>query len=388
MAWMTSPLYVAAVLLLLVVFSEWLGQKKYFSYLGSVLIVIIAAAILANINVLPSANSTPLYDAIGKYAAPIGLFFLLLDVKLKDLRYAGLPMISMFLLGSAATIVGTLVSYYIIEPQHNNIDQSYAVAGMFTGTYIGGSINLNAIALHYGVTKNGNMFAAINAADNIATALWTILVIFLPPFLQKRFPRKMKAVRVDPSKELAALEHQKESISVPSLAMLLALGIGSLFISDLIHDQLKDIPNLKEIPTILILTTFALVLAQIPAVQKLQGAKTLGFFLVLLFLAVVGTLCDVNALAQTGQVAITLFIWIAILILIHGIILFVVGTLFKQDWYVLSLTSIANIGGPASAAAVATSFGRSDLRLPSIIVGSIGYAIGTYLGILVAEFLK
>ena len=112
-----QPLYILTVLLLLVLFSEWLAQKKFFKHIGSVLLVIIFAALLANINVIPSSHNAPaLYDGIFQYAAPLGLFFLLLQVKLKDLKLAGLPMITMFLIGSAATIAGVVIGYFILSP--------------------------------------------------------------------------------------------------------------------------------------------------------------------------------------------------------------------------------------------------------------------------------
>ena len=60
---------------------------------------------------------------------------------------------------------------------------------MFTGTYIGGSVNLNAVALQYGVTKSGTLFAAINAADNIITTIWIIATLLLPRLLQRVWPR-------------------------------------------------------------------------------------------------------------------------------------------------------------------------------------------------------
>ena len=49
-----EPIYILAVLFLLIVVSEWLAKKHIFSHIGSVLIVIIAAAILANIGLIPS----------------------------------------------------------------------------------------------------------------------------------------------------------------------------------------------------------------------------------------------------------------------------------------------------------------------------------------------
>jgi uncharacterized membrane protein len=109
---------------------------------------------------------------------------------------------------------------------------------------------------------------------------------------------------------------------------------------------------------------------------------------VLLFLAVVGAYCDLNALSKSGEVAITLMIWVTVIVFIHAIILFGVGGIFKQDWDIVSIASNANIGGATSAPVLATAIGRPDLRLPGILVGSVGNAIGTYIGVLVAEFLK
>ncbi len=108
----------------------------------------------------------------------------------------------------------------------------------------------------------------------------------------------------------------------------------------------------------------------------------------LLFLAVVGAYCDIAALIQNGETAFILLTWVTILVSIHGFIIFIIGAIMKQDWDIVSIASNADIGGAASAAVCATSIGRPDLRLPGILAGSVGNAIGTYIGILVAEFLK
>ena len=377
-------LYVTAVLLLLVVIAEWLGQRKYFHYLGSTLIVIIVAAILANVHLLPSSQDVSVvYDGIFAYAAPLGIFFLLLDVRLKDLRAAGLPMVVMFLAGAAFSVTGVLLGYYFIKPQLHGVQSAFAVAGMYTGTYTGGSANLNAVAITYGVNKDGTLFAAINAADNIITTVWMIVTIFLPSLLQKWFPRK-QAVTADVSLYANNLNTDtvKEEMSILGIGLLLFLGVASLFVSLAVT---KLVP---KIPSILALTTMALVLAQMPFVHKLKGGKIFGYFLVLLFLAVVGAYCDIHALVSNGSVALTLLVWVTATVFIHGILLFLLGAIFKQDWYIISIASNANIGGATTAAALAASLGRRDLRLPGILVGSLGTALGTYLGIIIAEFLR
>ncbi len=384
MSFVVEPLYVAAVLCLLITFSEWLACRKHFRHLGSALIVILAAALLANLRVLPSSQNAPaLYDGIFNYIAPLAIFFLLLDVKLKDLRQAGPPMLTLFGIGALGTMAGVIAGYCLLAPQHHGVDKAFAVAGMFTGTYIGGSVNLNAVALQYGVAKSGTLFAAINAADNIIMTLWIVATLLLPRFLQRLWPRAV--AHRGASEHLAAANvaelETKEAVRVTDLSLLLALGIGSLFLSQ----QLSLC--LPAIPYVLTLTTVALLLAQVPAIQRLRGGRLLGYFTVLLFLAVVGAYCDLAALIANGAVAGILLAWVTVIVAIHALVTFGLGGLFRQDWAIISIASNANIGGATSAGVLATAIGRDDLRLPGILAGSLGNAIGTYAGILVAVLL-
>jgi uncharacterized membrane protein len=387
MDFIREPAYLIAVLLFLVAFSEWLGKQKFFKHIGAALLVIILGAILANLKVIPSSTNTPhIYDQIFEYAAPLGIFFLLLEVKLNDLKLAGLPMLMMFLLGSAATVIGVLVSYKIFSPQEHHIPKAFAVAGMFTGTYTGGSANLNAVALEYDMNKNGTIYAAINAVDNIVTTIWILATIFLPILLHKFFPRKRnipKEMENLSDEDLRIMMSKSNAeINIIDISVLIMLGFGSLFLSKLLSLYIP------QIPSIITLTTIALILAQVSFIQKLRGGRVIGLILIMLFLAVIGAFCDIDALIKSGYVALTLLSWDFTLVLLHGLIIFGVGGfIFKVDWDIIGVASNANIGGSASAPVCAASLGRKDLQLPGLLAGSIGNALGTYLGLLVAHFL-
>jgi uncharacterized membrane protein len=260
---------------------------------------------------------------------------------------------------------------------------------MFTGTYIGGGINFHAVALHYGVSKVGNLFVAATAADNIMTALWMVATLSLPRFLQRRFPRQLPTVAVssvtgtprEPAVDADPFS-DVDTISPNDLAILLTLGFGAIFLSQ----QLAAL--VPQLPFVLILTTVALILAQFRVVNRLPGSRLLGMFGIYIFLAVIGAYCDVAALLRDGQLAFILFGMILLLVLIHALIIFGIGAVFRLDWDVLGIASQANIGGATSALALARSLNRADLQLPAVLVGTLGNAIGTYLGILVAEVLR
>ena len=200
--------------------------------------------------------------------------------------------------------------------------------------------------------------------------------MILPKYLKKLFPGKKNEAAASGEKSLS-----QESISISSISSLLALALLGMAVSKTM------VIWFPQVPEILFLTTIALVLAQFPAVQQLSGKHTLGYFLILLFLAVVGTLCDLAALVEVGDLAFTLMLFVTILILVHGLVVFGVGALFKMDWDMIAVASQANIGGTTTALASAESLQRPDLLIPGILVGSLGNAIGTYLGFAVASGL-
>ncbi|KAK9909865.1 hypothetical protein WJX75_008687 [Coccomyxa subellipsoidea] len=64
------------------------------------------------------------------------------------------------------------------------------------------------------------------------------------------------------------------------------------------------------------------------------------------------------------------------------------GKLFRLPTQALLTASNAAVGGPATAAAMCTSRGWRKMVTPALLVGTLGYAIGTPIGMLVAFVLK
>ena len=87
------------------------------------------------------------------------------------------------------------------------------------------------------------------------------------------------------------------------------------------------------------------------------------------------------------EVGLTLLWFAALAVLIHGLLIILIGGLIYRDWEMLAIVSQANIGGGTTAIALAETFHRKQLILPAILVGSLGNALGTYLGFLVVAIL-
>jgi uncharacterized membrane protein len=113
----------------------------------------------------------------------------------------------------------------------------------------------------------------------------------------------------------------------------------------------------------------------------------LGSWGIYLFLAVVGAYCDFQALGEAGKLSVLLLVFVTITVLGHGIILLLGTYLLRYDWEMAAIASQANIGGGTTAMALAKNFGRNELILPAILIGSLGNALGTYVGFMVAGLL-
>lgn len=383
-----DSLAVLAVLMGNILVSDQLTKLPVFRQLGTSLTVILLTAVTANLGLIPtSTNAPPLYDGIFTYLAPISIFYLLLTVNLRSLRRAGSPMVLNFFIGATGTLLGVVAGMWAVAGPKGFGPLYYALGGMFAGTYTGGSSNLNAIALHYGVNKAGNIYAAAIATDNIVTALWMGVTLLLPPLLNRYFPRQLvynwtPAEKADFETEANAQISDVETMTPTDLALLIGLGVLSLFVAGQISIAVPAIPK------ILTLTTFALVLAQWPPIQKLRGVRVLGIFCIYLFLAVIGAYCDIAALLKDGQLALTMLVFVSVLVAVHALIQFGVGALLRQDWAVISVASQACLGGSASCLALTKSLNRPDLHLPGILAGALGNAVGTYCGLLIAEYLR
>lgn len=376
-----QPTWVLAVIAGVIVLAEWLVKKTWLHHLSTALLVIVFGAILANLGVIPSASDQyPMYGEIFTYLAPLSIFFLLLEVNLKSLRQAGLPMLILFGTGSLGTVLGILLGMQLIDGPAVFGTAYQALGGMFTGTYTGGSANFNAVALHYGIMEQGTLYAGSAAVDNIITALWMVLSLGLPRLLQLRFPRKQAKTPATTS----PIDQPTESATLNpfSLSLLIGLGLGTMWISEGLAQWLGGMG--WEIPSILILTTIALGLAQFSWIQQLPGSRLLGMMSIYVFLTVIGAYCEVAALLEMWEIALGILGLVSVLLVVHGGLIYGVGALLKYDWAMISIASQANIGGSSTALALAKSLDRPALMLPAILIGSLGNGLGTYLGFLVA----
>jgi len=377
------------ILASIVAVSEWLVRRTPLRHVGTALAAILLTALVANLGIIPSGSDAtepvPVYDAVFAHVAPIGLFWLLLQVRLATIVRVGPVMLVLFLTGAAATVIGVIAASAAVDgparigPLHN------ALGGMFAGTYTGGSVNFNAVALHYDVVRQGVLYGGAIVVDNIVTAAWMAATIAIPRTLARRWSVVRRENAGIASAPILGIDEDSESLHPLDIAVVSAIGIAAHLAS--LRLAAVGAQRGVQIPSILILTIIALVLAQLPIVARLRGTRVLGLLAVYLFLAVIGAFADIGRLGALGSLGGTLLAYATIIVAVHGVFVFGIAWLFRLDLATAAVASQANVGGSTSALALARSLGREDLIVPGILMGALGNAIGTFAGFLVAQRL-
>ena len=392
----TDPLALLVVLAAVVTVALWLAQRyRALRALGAALLGILMAMLLSNLGIIP--GTSPTYDLLHGPVVSVGIALILLSVDIRSVMSAGPMMLAAFAIGAIGTatgaITGALLTANAIGPE------TWKLAGQFTGTYTGGGLNFAALGRAFDTSSA--LFTGGVAADVTLTAIWMAACLTVPLLLGNEGSSKkvgasatkeQAAITVEPkvprssSKPVEdqptldrALENSVKPVPLTHAAAAVTIAVGAVWLAGRIT---AFVPFLPEV---LWLTTVVLLVAQIPPVKALVGGALWGNYLLLLFLASNGAQSVIANIFRVGPAV----FWFALITLTtHGLIIFGIGRLMGIDTPTLTVASQANVGGPASAIALASARGYSDRLLPGAAVGLLGYAVGNYTGFLVGTVMR
>lgn len=378
------PLAILAVLLGAIYFSlKMVNRYVWAERLSTIMWIIFTSAILSNVGLIPT--DAPLYSSLIDFTVPFAVCVILFTVSLKDVLAAGRAMLAAFGLATLGTVLGVVIASLTLEPFLANIlaERSWTIAGPYTGTYIGGSLNFFALwtALEVG---NPDLLAAANAVDNLTLFPLYAMWMFIPTALAGKYVVAKRWEMHFDDDEGDSKQDEKPPLDPLHVVTLFFLAIGVMAISNWLKVAVVD-RVFPSVPAILIVTTLALILAQIGPVRRLKGAWEIGDLAFWLFFAAVGALINFYQAIILSPV---LFAYVIIIMTVHFVFLYGTGRLFKMDLGVLTIASVATKAGPPLVVPVAEAKGWRHLVLPGIILGMLGYAIGNYVGYAVAHSIR
>ena len=378
-----SPLALATVIAASTALAFWLDYRfPALGKLGASMMAIIFGAILSNTGLVPV--DSVVYDVVLGPVTSVSIAWLLLSVDLRDLAKAGPRITGAFVVAVTGTVLGACVATVIYQSHFG--DDTWRIAGALTGTYSGGSVNFVSVGREVGLT--GALFAGLNAADAVVTGLWLGATLILPIWLARFYaPVEAPAATDDESSTGAPANERHRNHPYFAREGLSAVGIAGLFATGLILVLVSEWLGtvVPQVPSILWLTTLALILGHSPLYRDAPGAMQLGSVGLHFFFVLIGILSRVSEIAAVGF---EVFFFTLIVVGVHGVFVLGIGKLLRLDIGSILVASQASVGGPTSALAVAISREWKHLVLPGVVVGLLGYAVGTYLGLGVAYLLR
>ncbi|MEL7043396.1 MAG: DUF819 family protein [Pseudomonadota bacterium] len=375
----TSGSTITFILVSTVLLAIWLeNHTRVFKKLGAAALSILLAMLCSNLGLIP--GKSPVYDMFRGPGVLAGITLFLLTVDLGSIRAAGGPMLKAFLLGALGAAVGGAAMGLVLADAIG--PDTWKLSGQFAATYIGGGVNFAAVG--QALNTSSEYFTAGVAADVIVTAIWLIVCIAIPEYFGiSDTDSDASSIPGSARNRDATISNLLQSTGKPvrlwDLAALAFIVMSCLWLAE----QIASLVPL--IPMIIWLTTLALILAQVPAVQGLSGSLVLGNYLLLLFLATNGAISVIARIVEIGP---AIFFFALGTVFIHGVIIFGIGIMLRIDSKVIAIASQANVGGASSAMAIAGARGAPQLILPGIAVGLLGTALGNYVGLLVANLMK
>ncbi|HBL6702521.1 TPA: DUF819 family protein [Clostridioides difficile] len=376
----SNPGSILAVMTSMIALGFYLQRYKAIKSLGPALTIIIMGIILSNLKVVPV--STELYGTISTYAIPVSMTIMLMSVDLKEMtKLSREPLIAIFVAVLTVSIMAFLFGLVFAE----KISEGWKVAGMFVGTYTGGSANLTAIGTGLNVSRQ--TLAAANAADYVIGVPTLIFMFALPAILKnsKKF-KKLWPYHVEES-ELEDCQNEEfmesKEWSIKDIAWMLAIGFVVTEVSTILAGYFNS--SFSSAARILLVTTISIIIAQLKTVKKLKGNLDLGLFVALFFLCTIGFSVDIKEfLGSTFTITLYCFSIIFASFVFHlGI-----TRLLKIKYQYVILSIVGAIADGPTSALVAASAKWNSLVSVAVVMGVIGGVLGNYAGISVAYAIK
>ena len=349
----------------------------------------VLALAASNFGLIPT--DAPAYDAVWSYIVPLAIPLLLFQLDLHALFKESGRLLIIFLISSVGTMLGALIGFFMLK---DHIPELSKITGMISASYTGGGVNFAAMTARLEPSKD--ITAATIVADNLMMACYFFILIGISGSYAVRkiwgSPYQDELDKNGTSNQNMAADYwQTKPISLQSIALSLGasmaivavaftvskwlkgiLGEGSNMATNMLFSLVTDKYLLLTSLTLLVIALFR------NGVRKLDGSQELGTYGIYLFFVVIGIPASIPLIIQNAPL---LFVFTLTVAMVNLLITLIFGKLLK-----FSIEEI--VGGPTTAAALAIGKGWRDLIGPILLIGTVGYIIGNYIGMFIYGLIQ
>lgn len=378
--------YIIFPILIIEAFKRWTIAQK----IGTVVLAYAVGIIASLCGVFNfatpeiAASFSKLQSTIMNVAVPLAIPLMLFNCDFK-LWTKSLPKTAWALVtGIVAVIIASISGYFIFR---NTVPEIAKVTGMMAGIYTGGTMNFNALGAALNVDRS--VMAIVLAFQMVIT---TPYIFFLLgggyKIFRKLLPYKdiTHKGRMDEEQvETADIENYRGMFEKKNfIGMMKGLGLSFIFLAVGAGLALLITGTLNELVVILTITTLSIIASFFKPVRELPKTFELGMFFILIFSVIVASMFDINSV-NGGSLYIGGFVlWIiGISVGLHLLLC----RIAKVSGDLFCVCQVGLLCSPPFVPPIAGAMKNKKVLISGIVVGLVGYAIGTYLGALLAWVL-
>ena len=379
--------YVLFPLLIIEAFKRWTIVQK----IGTVVLAY-AVGIIASLcgvfnfaDPVVGATFSKLQSTIMSVSVPLAIPLMLFNCDFK-LWTKSLPKTAWALVtGIVAVIVASISGYFIFR---NNVPEIAKVTGMMAGIYTGGTMNFNALG------------AALNVDRSVMAIVLAFQMVITTPYIFFLLGGGYKVFRkLLPYKDITHKGRMDEDEVGTNdvenyhgmfekknfIGMMKGLGLSVIFLAMGAGLALLITGTLNELVVILTITTLSIIASFFKPVRELPKTFELGMFFILIFSVIVASMFDINSV-NGGSLYIGGFVlWIiGISVGLHLLLC----RIAKVSGDLFCVCQVGLLCSPPFVPPIAGAMKNKKVLISGIVVGLVGYAVGTYLGAILAWALS
>lgn len=354
-----------------------------FRVIPGVVFIYAGSMLLSTLGLWGMAATKPIYRELSTILTYAMIFTMLLRSDVRKIFCLGPRMLLGFCAATVTIAAGFVVSFLVMKEYLGA--NAWMPLGALSGSWIGGYDNIAEIqtALHIPLIDMEGAFIV----DSIDYTVWVMFLFWLVT-LAPRFNRRIRADTTKLDAVTQAIEHDdaRRTGSISFQGVFLILGTALLVaavganIGPLLYIAMPFFT--KSIWTILFILIFGLIAAFSP-LGRIAGSMEIANVMLYSLIALTASR---TSLLQFGDAP----AWVLagfIILGVHLLLMMLIARIFKLDMFTLCISSMANIGGAASAPILASLYSGALIPV-GIFLAIIGHFIGTPLGLWIAHLLK
>jgi len=358
--------------------------------LGTILMAYGVGILLSMLNLTPSsptdqASIASLQEWIMNIAVPLAIPLLLLSSDFSLWRKSLKKTLHALFGGIIAVVLAVVLAFLLFD--NHGIKDLWKAAGMMIGMFTGGTMNFVAIgqSLHTDPTT----YTLFSTFEMVLSFFFLLFIIsggyrifrWILPFSDSAITKDAETVDTEFNFEDYKGMLKPRIFGKMLLGLLLSLGfviIGAGL-------ALLLTGKLNEMVIIFTITALSIGFSFIKPIRELPKTFELGMFFIILFSMVIASQFDLQSLSIAN---LSIIGFIAFVIVVATLLHLLISRIFKVPGDLFTVAHVALLYSPPFVPPVAGAMHNKKVLISGIVIGLVGYAIGTYLGVGVAEILR